>query len=141
MRSFLVMLAVAWLALMPPLFTGGACSAEFDRANAWVEAQRQALSTPDAAVAALEAQGASAVLTSNQQCRLVKPRHVQHCDFGALVRAEWPVTHRVCSIYRDDNVKISLTYDNRLRLARIETDMAPYKSLPLPGGFVVHWAR
>lgn len=141
MRAILVLLAIVWLALLPPLFTGGACSAEFDQANQWLETNRRALSTPDLASQLLQTRGAKVVVTTAAQCRVSKPRQVRQCDFGTLVRADLPVQDQICKLYRDDSVKITLHYDDKARLARIATDMAPYKSLPLPGGHLIHWAR
>lgn len=45
-------------------------------------------------------------------------------------------------MYQDEDVKITLVYDVKGRLSRFNTDMAPFKSLPIPfSGASIHWAR
>jgi hypothetical protein len=51
------------------------------------------------------------------------------------------VQDRICRIYRDDTTKVQLQHDERDRLRTIISDMAPYRSLPLPWGAYLHWAR
>jgi hypothetical protein len=140
MPRLAALVAIIWLALLPPLFTDGACTAEFDREAARIEADRKSLATPALASAYLRGRGIPNSLYSLQQCRRAKPRSVVDCGDGALVYATAPVKNFVCRIYRDDEVRIELHYDDRDRLARTAVDMSPYKSLPLPG-ITLHWAR
>lgn len=59
-----------------------------------------------------------------------------------MVYAQVPVENLVCRIYRDDEIRVQLHYDERSRLARIVTEMSPSRHLPLPwSGHSVHWAR
>jgi hypothetical protein len=131
---------LVWILLLPPLFTDGACTAEFERETARIEADRKAISTPERAAAYFRDRGIPYSVYSLSQCRRAKPRSVMNCGDGPLVFAKAPVKNLVCSVYRDDDVRIHLHYDDRDRLARVAIDMNPYKSLPLPG-FVIHWAR
>ena len=79
MRTSAVLLLVSgvWPVLLPPFFTHGACTAEFDAAN---DARN----------------GAS-------------QRH-----------------------YQDSSIRLQLGYNSMLQLARVQTDMKPYRTLKLP---------
>jgi hypothetical protein len=140
LARILAVVALAWILLLPPLFTHGACTAEFDREAARIEADRAALRTPELAAAYFRARGAPYSVYSLQQCRRARPRSVANCGDGPLVLARPAISGLVCRIYRDDEVRVHLHYDDRDRLARVVLDMNPYKSLPLPG-FMLHWAR
>lgn len=140
MKSLLAVIAIAWLLLLPPLFTDGACSAEFETATKRVESDRQAMRTPELAATYFHDRRIPYTVYSLSQCRRAKPRSVVNCGDGPLVYAKAPVKNPVCRIYRDDEVRIHLHYDDRDRLARTVVDMSPYKSLPLPG-ITLHWAR
>jgi hypothetical protein len=76
-----------------------------------------------------------------EQCRRAKPRWLQSCGGGPIVHARVPVRNIVCKLYRDDEIRVRLFYDERGRLTQTQFDMNPYKSLPLVGGIVLHWAR
>jgi hypothetical protein len=136
----LAVVALVWIVLLPPLFTDGACTAEFDREAARIDADRASLRTPAQAATYFHARGVPYSVYSLEQCRRARPRSVANCGDGALVYARAPVGNPICKLYRDDEVRIHLHYDDRDRPARIVLDMSPYKSLPLPG-FVLHWAR
>ena len=66
---------------------------------------------------------------------------LQSCGGGPIVHARVPVTNLVCKLYRDDEIRVHLFYDEHDRLAQTRFDMDPYKSLPLAGGVTLHWAR
>ena len=81
-------------------------------------------------------------MVSAEQCRRVKPRFVEVCGSGVLVHAVVPVQNRICRFYRDDGIRVQLQYDNRNRLARMVTEMNPFRSLPLSWlGINLHWAK
>src|SRR5216117_1729692 len=81
-------------------------------------------------------------VVSAEQCRRAKPRFVAACGSGVLVHVVVPVQNRICRFYRDDEIRVQLQYDDRNRLARMVTEMNPFRSLPLPWlGFALHWAR
>ena len=139
--KLLLGVAVAWAALMPPLFTHGACTAEYEAENKRLELERDAIKTPTGADAWYSARGVAHTTLSVDECRHRKPRNLSRCGSGPLVAANVPVSNLVCRIYRDDRVAVMLQYDERDRLARVESEMSPFKSLPLPWGGAIDWAR
>ena len=139
--KLLAVVAVLWIALAPPLFTGGACSAEYDAENKRLQAERASVDSATGADAWYSARGVPHAMLSVDDCRKRKPRTLSRCGDGPLLVAKVPVANLVCRIYRDDEITVMLQYDPRERLARIESEMNPYKSLPLPGGLTLHWAR
>lgn len=141
MIKVVVLLVVVWLALMPPLFTDGACTKEFDAESARVVTDVKKLGSPDAASRYWSDRNVPHSVVSVDQCRRAKPRWLQSCGGGPIVHARVPVRNAICSLYRDDQIRVRLFYDERDRLAQTQFDMNPYKSLPLVGGFVLHWAR
>lgn len=139
--KLLLGVAVAWAALMPPLFTHGACTAEYDAENKRLEEARDAIKTPAAADAWYSTRGVPHAMLSVDECRHRKPRNLSRCGSGPLVVANVPVSNLICRIYRDDRVAVMLQYDETDRLARVESEMSPFKSLPLPWGGAIDWAR
>jgi hypothetical protein len=135
-------LVVLWVALMPPLFTGGACTREFEAASAAVEAAARTAGSPGALREQLARLGATARLLTPEECRQAKPRFLAHCASSTIVYGSVPVTHPVCRLYRDDETRFQIDFDGKGRVARVSTDMKPFKSLPLPMGEVrIHWGR
>lgn len=142
LARFLAVVVLAWLVLMPPLFTGGACTREFEEEGGRVERDRRAIASPALAAGYWTARGIPHTVLSREQCRRAKPRFLQACGDGALVYARVPVRNAVCSLYRDGEILVQLHYDDRGRLGRTQVDMKPFKSLPIPfAGVAVHWAR
>ncbi len=142
MWRFYAALVLAWLALLPPLFTDGACTAEYDRASAHALQKAAAAATLEAAAQLFRLQGLPVSLLSPDQCRQAKPRALERCGSGAWVYVRLPVEHRICSFYRDSDVKVQLQFDDRQRLQWVKSDMAPDKTLPLPFGWpTLHWAH
>ena len=139
--KLLAVVALLWVALAPPLFTDGACSAEYDAENARLEADRASLQSPSAADAWYSARAVPHAMLTVDECRSHKPRNLSRCDDGLLLVARVPVKNLICRVYRDPEISVMLQYDPHDRLARIESEMNPYKSLPLPGGHTLHWAR
>ena len=135
--------AVAWMALAPPLFTGGACTGEFEAESAKLaHDQAGPLRTSVDASAYFTARAVPHQVITTEQCRSRKPRFLSRCEDGPLLVAKVPVSNMVCRIYRDDEIAVRLQYDKRDRLARMAMEMNPYRSLPIPGtGIAIHWAR
>jgi len=141
MARILAVVALVWLALMPPLFSGGACTAEFDHEAGQLAASQKSLATPALAQAYWSSRQVPISVISAQECRRARPRFVEVCGSGVLVHAVVPVQNRICRFYRDDGIRVQLQYDSRNRLARMVTEMNPFRSLPLPFGITLHWAR
>jgi hypothetical protein len=121
MWRFYLALALVWLGLAPPLFTDGACTAEFESHSARI---------------------VPAALLTLDDCRRAKPRFLDHCRPGPLVYARVPVNNWVCRLYRDDEVRVQLHYDDLGRLLRVQTDMNPFKFVRVPYvNTTVYWAR
>jgi hypothetical protein len=142
MIKILGVVALVWLALLPPLFTRGACTAEFDHEASQLAVNQRSLASPTLAQAYWASRQVPVSLVSVEQCRRAKPRFVQVCGSGVLVYAVVPVQNRICRFYRDDGIRVQLQYDDRNRLTRIVTDMNPFTSLPLSWlGVTLHWGR
>src|SRR5258708_34563254 len=134
--------AVIWLALMPPLFTDGACAAEFDAENSRIAAEAASLRTSVGADSYYSARGVPHAMMSVDECRHRKPRNLASCGDGPLVIAKVPVKNLICRIYRDDEIAVMLQYNARDRLVRGGLEMQPFKTLPIPTTkAALHWAR
>jgi hypothetical protein len=140
MKKLIAFMLLLWVALMPPLFTQGQCSAEYQAFTASMQKNMPRLGTPDAARRFLESQHLPYRLLSAEQCRRGGLRAIEHCSSGSTVYAEASVRNPICRIYRDDTMRVALHYDLRNRLHRIEFYMAPVKFLPLPWGGQIDWA-
>jgi len=134
MRTVLVFLLIASgiAALLPPLFTHGACTTEFNAVSDRLEAARPALLTLSRAREFLAAHGMGYQTLSAQQCEAVHPREVEMCPSGELLLGAVPVTNRVCRYYRDDSVRFQLAFNQNNQLIHIQTDMHPYRMLRFP---------
>ena len=140
MKKLLAVVAAIWLMLMPPLFTGGECTQEFDHEQARVDREHVAIRGVKQAVGYWNARGILARVVSLDQCRRARPRDLQSCGDGPFVQAAVPVKNVVCRIYRDDEIRVRFFFDEHERMERLTVDMSPFYSLPLPG-FTLHWAR
>lgn len=140
MIRLIVAVLIVWVLLMPPLFTGGECTHEFDDLTRRLQAQRDDLTTPTAARKYFADRNADARFLTLDQCRKARLEFIQACGPGPVVYATVPVKNYVCRIYRDDAITVQLHYSDKERLSRIEVDMNPYRTLPLPW-FDIHWAR
>jgi len=142
MLRFLVAVALIWLILLPPFFTDGACTGEFDAESAKLHRDQRSLQTSTQAVAYWNARGVPVSVVSAEQCQQAKPRYADRCGSGPLVYSEVPVKNRICRYYRDDVIRIQLQYGKSGQLERMQTDMNPYKSLPVPfTNNMLHWGR
>ena len=140
--KILLAVAVVWIALMPPLFTNGACTTEFEQESSRLDRDKQSLTSSVLADAYWRERSVPHAVLSVDQCRQKKPRSLERCGEGPLVIAKVPVKDPICRIYRDDEITVWLQYDARDRLTRLQVDMNPYKSLPIPLTHAsIHWAR
>src|ERR1700754_5148572 len=106
MVKLLVLAALVWLALMPPLFTGGDCTREFEEEAARVERDRKELATPAKAAEYWRARGAPSAPLSVELCRRARPRDMTACGGGPTVLAKVPVKSLICRVYRDDEIRV-----------------------------------
>jgi len=142
MWRFYVVVAIIWLALLPPVFTGGSCTAEFDAVDAQISQHKGEFGSSVSAVGFWNSHAVPAALLTQEACRRAKPRFLDQCGPGPLVYAKVPVQNRICSFYRDESIKVQFHYDERDRLIRYMVDMSPYHSLPIPfTSYLIHWAR
>lgn len=134
MRTVLVFLLITCgiAALLPPLFTHGACTAEFNAVSDLLEAARPEMLTLAKARAFLAAHGMSYQALSARQCDAGRPREVELCPSGELLLGAVPVTNQVCRYYRDDSVRFQLAFNLNNQLIHIQTDMHPYRMLRFP---------
>lgn len=142
MWKVFALVIVVWLSLMPPFFTEGACTGELKKESDRVNADAGRLTSSGVAVKYWRNRSVPLVLVSSDQCQRVKPRFVTYCGDGPLVFAKIPVKNKICRLYRDDEIRVQLQFDNLDHLTRITTEMSPYKSLPIPfTGKTIHWGR
>jgi hypothetical protein len=138
----LAVVALAWLILLPPLFTDGACTREFDAETARMQSEQPQYRTPEMARAYWTGREASYQFLTYDQCRKSRPRYVETCGKGPMVIGHVPVRNMICRFYRDDEIRVQLQYDDRGRLDRVQADMSPFKSFPVPfTDHQIHWAR
>jgi hypothetical protein len=128
-----LVLAVLGAGWVPPLFTGGACSAEFDALSAQLQGARSEILTLDAAQRYLAAHALRYRLVTAEQCESAPLADVELCPGGALLLGAVPVSNRVCRYYRDSSVRFYLGFNRFSQLVHIQTDMNPYRILKVPG--------
>ena len=134
--------AIVWLALMPPFFTGGDCTRELDAETKRISEDRGRLGTPALGRDYWNDRAVSYSFLSDVQCRHARPGYIDSCSRGPLIIAHVPVKNAICRLYRDDEIRVQFYYDERERLERLQLDMNHYKSLPIP--FVhktIDWGR
>ena len=134
MRTFLLCtLILAGIAtILPPFFTHGACTAEFDATAGLIEAARPQLLTLSAAQQYLSAHALAYRLITAERCESTPLRDVEGCPGGALLLGMVPVSNRICRYYRDSSVRFQLGFNAHEQLVRIQTDMNPYGKLRIP---------
>jgi len=133
MRSVLltVVLVAAVLALLPPFFTHGSCTAEFDAASRQFEAAKGDLATPARAQAYLQAHAVPYQRVDAPPCEPASPTDILSCPEGATLYAQVPVQNRICGFYRDDSIHIQLVFNHDHQLIRIQSDMKPFRTYRL----------
>ncbi len=142
-RVFIVLLVIAAIAaVLPPFFTDGACTAEFDAVGERLERARPQLLTLAQGQEFLKAHGMSYEALTPERCSAWRPRDILvECPTGMLLVGLVPVTNRVCRYYRDQNVLFQIAYNGRQQLVHIQTDMKPYTILRTPWGQELYVAR
>ena len=125
-------IALIWAILMPPFFTNGACTAEFDQVARQIQDNKPALSSPASALSYWNSLHMPIQVISAERCRISKPRFVEDCGRGDLLYVTVPIKNKVCHFYRDSAVRIQLHYDDRGRLRQLQADMKPFKYFSFP---------
>src|ERR1700722_1866875 len=126
MRTLLFCALIALLAmaaLLPPFFTRGACTQEFDAAGTLLQQARPQLLSLAAAQQYLLAHGLAYRLISAEACDSAPLRDVESCPGGALLLGSVPVRNPVCRFYRDRNVRFQFGFNQHEQLIRIQVDM------------------
>jgi hypothetical protein len=139
---FWLLVAAGIGSLLPPLFTRGACTAEFDAVANQLEGARGALATLPQAREYLGAHALAYQALTPQQCAAAHPPEVESCPPGTLLLGAVPVQNRVCRYYRDDSVRFQLAFNTREQLIHVQTDMRPYRIMKSPlGDFEIDVAK
>lgn len=142
MLRLLLIIALIWLALMPPFFTQGTCTAEFDNVARQIQDNKAALATSVSAQSYWNSVHVPMRVVSAAQCRTSKPRFLDSCGPGDLLYMEIPIQNQICRIYRDSAVKVQLQYDEYGRLRQLQADMKPFKYFSLPWlGIKLYWGK
>jgi len=120
MRRFVpaIFILLVLLAPLPPLFTRGACTAEFEQASSAIEQLKSELHTLSAANAYLMAHQIPYGTVSPERCQRSPPRDVVVCPGGPILIIAVPVRNRVCLHYRDATIRQQSGYNDREQLVR-----------------------
>jgi|HubBroStandDraft_1064217.scaffolds.fasta_scaffold635328_2 hypothetical protein len=129
---FVVIAAIVALLLLPPVFTHGTCTAEFDAVAELLEHGRPEMLTLPAAQRYLDAHALAYRVISAERCESAPLRDVETCPGGPLLLGAVPVKDRICRYYRDSTVRFQLGFNTRSQLVHIQTDMNPYGIVRLP---------
>ena len=142
MTRVILVIALVWLALMPPFFTDGACTAEFDKVARQIQENKPSLASSASALAYWNSAHVPAEVITAARCRVSRPRFVDSCGPGDLLYVAVPIQNRICHFYRDSDVRVQLQYDDRGRLRQLQADMKPFKFFSLPWlGLKLYWGK
>jgi hypothetical protein len=92
-------IAVVWLMLMPPFFTNGACTAEFDAVASQIQGNKPSFASLASAREYWNSVRVPVQTISAVQCRGAKPRFVDSCGRGDLLYIAVPIHNQVCRFY------------------------------------------
>ncbi len=142
MWRFYLAVAVIWVLLSPPFLTRGACTEEFIQVEHALMEHRGHLRSADTSAAYFRSQAWPTSIITPERCREARPRFLTGCNSSTYVYAKVPVRNMICRVYRDSDVQVLLEYSDKGYLARYRTDMAPFRSLPLPfTKAAIDWGR
>lgn len=142
MIRVLLVVAVIWAILLPPFFTDGACTAEFNNVARQIQDNKPSLASPTSALSYWNSVHVPVQLISAERCHVSKPRFVDECGRGDLLYVTVPIQNKVCHFYRDSDVRIQLQYDDQGRLRQLQADMKPFKFFSLPWRATpLYWAK
>jgi hypothetical protein len=137
-----IAVALFWLVVLPPFFTKGACTAEFDAVARQIQDHRSELTESASAQAYWRSVNVPVHVLTPVQCRTSRPRFIDSCVPGVLLYLDVPIQNQICRVYRDSSVRVQFQYDDHDRLRQFQADMKPFKVLSLPWlGINWYWAR
>jgi hypothetical protein len=142
MIRVMLVIALVWLALMPPFFTDGACTAEFDKVARQIQDNKPSLASYASAQAYWNSVHVPPLLITAAQCRNSRPRFVDSCGPGDILYVAVPIQNKICHFYRDSDVRVQLRYDDHGRLRQLQADMKPFKFFSIPWlGLKLYWGK
>jgi hypothetical protein len=142
MIRLMLVIAFVWLALIPPFFTDGACTAEFNKVARQIQDNKPSLASSATAQAYWNSVHVPAELITAARCRVSRPRFVDSCGPGDLLFVTIPIQNKICHFYRDSDVRVQLQYDDRGRLRQLQADMKPFKFFSFPWlGLKLYWGK
>jgi hypothetical protein len=140
-RLFLIVAAI-WMVFLPPFFTEGACTAEFNQAALQIDKHRQELASSASAQAYFASIQIPVQVVSAERCRASRPRYVDTCGSGDLLNAAIPVKNKICRLYRDSSIRVQLQYNEDGHLRQLETRMDPFRYFSIPGTSIkLNWGK
>jgi hypothetical protein len=142
MWRVVVAVALFWAVILPPFFTQGACTAEFDAVARQIQDHRASFTESASARAYWNAVGVPVQVLTAAQCRTSRPRFIDSCARGDLLYLDVPIQNQICRVYRDSSVRVRFQYDERDRLRQFQADMKPFKVFSIPWlGITWYWAK
>ncbi|MBV9343367.1 MAG: hypothetical protein JOZ03_00070 [Gammaproteobacteria bacterium] len=127
-----VFLIVVLLAPLPPFFTNGACTAEFEQASSTFQQMRGEMRTLSAATDYLTAHHMPYATVTQERCEQAPPRDVEYCPGGPILVLSVPVRNVVCRYYRDATIRQQFGFNGHQQLVHLQTDMNPFRFRKLP---------
>jgi hypothetical protein len=142
MIRVLLVIALFWAIFLPPFFTDGACTAEFNSVSRQILDNKAAFAAPSSALQYWQSQNVRVQVVTSERCHQSRPRFVDVCGPGDLLYVAVPIQNKVCHYYRDSSVRVQFQYDDRGRLRQYEATMDPYKYFSIPWtGIRFYWAK
>jgi hypothetical protein len=142
MIRLLSVIALFWAVFLPPFFTDGACTAEFDQASRLIGDNQASFASPASALKFWRLRNVPVQVVTSERCHVSRPRFVEVCGPGDLLYVKIPVQNTVCHYYRDSSIRAQFQYDDRGRLRQFVAEMDPYKFLSIPWtGIKLYWGK
>ena len=142
MIRVLIAIALFWAIILPPFFTDGACTAEFNSVYRQIQDNKAAFASPASALRYWQTQNVPVQVVTSERCHVSRPRFVDVCGPGDLLYVKVPIQNKVCHYYRDSSVRVQFQYDDRGRLRQFDAEMDPYKYFSIPWTQIkFYWAK
>jgi hypothetical protein len=142
MIRVLLVVVLFWAIILPPFFTDGACTAEFNAVSRQIEDNKAAFGSPSSALQYWQLQKVPVQVITSEGCHRSRPRFVDVCGPGDLLYLAVPIQNKVCHYYRDSSVRVQFQYDDQGRLRGYEAVMDPYKYFHIPWlGIKWYWGK